>query len=138
MFRVNIQSGYIVAIESMFHLTQEQIEERKQLYKELFLPKEEIEGKQLPLKPVYDAEGNLIGAEELPKIEYTIDKTQITTDEVATITIIKPTIVTAVINEQEYLIEDGTIEFSHFKQGNYEIMLKADGFKPTIIQVEVV
>lgn len=87
---------------------------------------------------VIDENDQLIDVQVYPDIEFTIDKTQITTTEVATITIIKPSIVIAVIDGQEYEITDGIIEFSHYKAGKYEIMLKADKFKPTIITIEVI
>lgn len=104
------------------------------------------EGRQLVEKiinnyPFFDLvikDGQLIDVQVYPDIEFIINKTQITTDEVATITITNPTTITAIINEQEYLIEDGVIEFSHYKVGKYEITLKADKFKPTIITIEVI
>ncbi len=71
-----------------------------------------------------------------PRINYNIDKTQVTIDEVATITLEHEVI--AVIEGTEYTITDRIIEFSHYKPGIYNITVKAEGYKPTIITIEVI
>jgi hypothetical protein len=71
-----------------------------------------------------------------PQINYTVDKTQVTIDEIVTITVEHEVI--AVIEDTEYTVTDSVIEFSHYKEGTYNITLKADGYKPTTITIEVI
>jgi len=87
---------------------------------------------------VEDTEGNLIDISIYPEIEYSIDKTQITTTETATITINDPAIITAIIDGQEYEVTDGMIEYSNENVGTHEIVLKALGYKDAKITIEVI
>lgn len=136
MFRIGIQNGYVVNKEEMNHLALEQIEERKQLG-EIFLDDRLVKDKRLPAVPIYEGEA-IVDIQELPNIQYTVDKTVITTLEAAVMTISDPAVVTAVIDEQEYEITDGSIEYSNENPGNHEIILKAEGYYDAHIQIEVV
>lgn len=104
------------------------------------------EGKLLKEKivknhPFYDLvikNGKLIDVNIYPNINYTINKTQITTTETATITINDPATIIAIVDGQEYEVTDGIIEYSNENPGIHEITLKAEKYKDTIITVEVI
>lgn len=104
------------------------------------------EGKALAEKilqnyPFYDLvveNGQLIDINIYPDIEFSIDKTQITTTEVANITITNPNTVTAIIDNQEYTVSDGIIEYSNENVGTHQVVLKAEGYKDARITIEVI
>lgn len=77
----------------------------------------------------------LIDIIEWPEISYTIDKTQLTINEVATI-VTEPNTV-AMVDNQEYLLENGILEYSNENIGIYRITLKQQGKRDVVIQVEV-
>jgi len=78
----------------------------------------------------------LIDIVEWPEISYTIDKSQLKINEVATI-ITEPNTI-AMVDNQEYLLEDGVLEYSNENLGVYRIILKQERHKDVVIQIEVV
>lgn len=102
----------------------------------------ELAGKIQNAYPFYDYvtndKGELIDIAVYPPIQYSIDKNTITTVETATISIIEPAVVVAVIDDEEYTVTDGEIEYSNENPGQYTIILKADGYKWEYIAIEVV
>lgn len=104
------------------------------------------EGKELVQRiqaayPYYDFVtdgGKLIDIIEHPPIQYSIDKTAISTAENAIITITEPAIVLVEIGGEEYEVTDGEIEYSNENTGQHTIILKADGYRWAHITIEVV
>lgn len=80
-------------------------------------------------------DGKLVDIVEWPELEYSIDKTQLSTGEVATITTGPDTIV--VVDEQEYQLVDGVLEYSNENPGVHTITLKKEKYKDAVIQIEV-
>jgi hypothetical protein len=87
---------------------------------------------------VTDGEGKLIDIIEYPPIQYNVDKSTIATTETAIITITEPAAVTAIIDDEEYTIDDGEIEYSNENSGTHIITLKAERRRDASIEIEVV
>lgn len=81
-------------------------------------------------------DSKLVDIVEWPEISYTINKPQLTINEVATITTEPNTI--AVIDAQEYQLEDGILEYSNENPGKHFVKLKKEKYKDAVIQIEVV
>jgi len=133
MFRIYIQNGYVIGRETMHHLSPEQIAKLEGIFVDDVL----IAEKRLPATPIYDGE-DIVDIQELPDIQYNVDKTTISTLESATITISDPEVVTAIVENLEYEVTDGVIEYSNENPGKYEIILKKEGYYDARIQIEVV
>ena len=101
-----------------------------------------LAGKIKNAYPFYDfvtgSEGKLIDITEYPLIQYSIDRTTLTTLETANITITDPAIVTAIIDNEEYTVDDGSIEYSNENTGTHTITLKTEGYRDVAIEIEVV
>lgn len=83
---------------------------------------------------IFSIWGDFPTVDILPYIAYTIDKNIIAIGEIATITVLLP--VTAVVDSVEYPI-DSTLEYSNDNVGTHSIILKADQYKDTYIEVTV-
>ncbi len=73
---------------------------------------------------------------KMEPIDYQITKFYISPNEITTIFVPKDT--TAAIEDAEYEIDDGVIEYSNSSPGEYKILLMAKGYKNTIVKVEVI
>lgn len=80
--------------------------------------------------------GEVTDIAEWEHVEYAIDKQVITKNEVATITTTPGT--TVEIEGQEYILEDGVLEYSNENLGVYRIILKQERHKDVVIRIEVV
>ncbi len=81
-------------------------------------------------------DSKLVDIVEWPEVEYTIAKTKLTINEVITITTEPNTI--AVIDAQEYQLEDGILEYSNENPGKHFVKLKKEKYKDAVIQIEVI
>lgn len=92
--------------------------------------------KSFPYLDLVIEDDKLVDIVEWPELEYSIDKTQLSTGEIATITTEPDTI--AVVDEQEYQLVDGVLEYSNDNIGVHSLVLKQPNKKDAVIQIEVV
>jgi len=129
MYKLGITDGIIRSIESYYHIPDYKPQEGE-IFCENEIP--------VPSVPVYDGQGNVIDATPANRnIPYAISKNPIATNE-STIITTTPGIIFEV-ESQEYVDEDGIIEYSNENVGIHQIILKGyDYFLDTVIEVEVV
>jgi len=73
---------------------------------------------------------------EVPYVPYTVSNNPVAVNEVTTITVPSNTI--ALIDSQEYIIDDGVLEYSNENPGMHQVLLRLDGYKDTTIEIEVI
>lgn len=89
--------------------------------------------------PFYDMvieDGELVDIVEWEPLQYTITETTITVNQFTTITTSQNAV--AVVDEEEYLLDDGILEYQNENVGLYTIELKKDGFKSAFVDIEVI
>lgn len=102
------------------------------------------EGKVLANKiienyPFYDLvieDSQLVDITPWDSISYTAIPSLITTEGICVIT--TDVGVTAIIDETEYTLDDGILEYQNSNIGEHHITLKKDGFKTAYIKIEVI
>jgi hypothetical protein len=72
----------------------------------------------------------------VPYVPYTVSNNPIAVNEVTTITVPSNTI--ALIDGQEYVIDDGVLEYSNENPGTHQILLRLNGYKDIAIEIEVI
>jgi uncharacterized protein YbbC (DUF1343 family) len=92
---------------------------------------------QNKIELVFDGE-NPVDVEiiEVPYVPYTVSNNPVAVNEVTTITVPSNTI--ALIDNQEYIIDDGVLEYSNENPGTHQILLRLNGYKDVAIEIEVI
>jgi len=84
-----------------------------------------------------DTENNIVGYRQFEYISYNISNKVVNENETVIIEVSLPYIEVEA-EDSSYIVIDKIIEYSNGNKGMYQLKLSAEGYMPTIIEIEVI